>query len=138
MNRILAPFALAATITLGGCNIAAFMQDVRDVGSEARDVIAQIKAGAKIAAAATDKAIVFICAKVPAAEDGMRQVAASWPSPGPKTMAFLVNAQNDLDRAGAACASYTGNGSPAVLLKLAKAFEAGTAAVMSADKAAGT
>lgn len=136
MNRALAPLALA--IALGGCNIAAFMQDVRDVGQEARDVIAQLKAGYKIVAADTDKAIVFICGKVPAAEDGMRRVAAAWPSPGPNTMKALVAAQNSLDRSAAACASYTGNGNPNVLLKLAAAFEAGTAAVIAADKAGGT
>lgn len=136
MKRFLILCAVA--LTLGGCNIQAFMQNARDVGQQAREVVEQIKAGYKVAAQIVDASIVATCSKLPQIDNGMNEVIRLWPNPGPETRKWLNAADDALDRATIACTNYKGNGSPNTLLKLAEAFNAGVSAVLAADAAGGT
>jgi len=131
---ILAIVALA----LGGCaGLPAFLQNAADVEQEAVEIYGQIKAGYKVVAAVVDKQINAICAKLPEISDGARNAAAAVPNPGPKTQKFINDADDALDRATIACASYTGNGNPSTFFKLVAAYKAGRSAVIAANAAGG-
>lgn len=136
MKRLILICALA--LPLGGCNVAALLQNTADVAQEAREIAAQIRAGVKVAATILDARIVALCSRVPEIASGAREVKTIFINPGPRTRQLLADADDALSRTGAACASYTGNGSASTFVKLAAAFEVGRQSVAAASAGGGT
>lgn len=134
LKRYLAICAVA--LSLGGCTWEQFAQ----VEADALAVVANIRAGAKVAAAVTDAAILNVCNALPAVNASIQAISAAVPNPGPKTRAALRTGNDSMIGAAAACDAYAlakPGEKPALLLQLWSGYNAGKAAAVAAHAAGG-
>lgn len=134
MRRI--AIALAAALALTGCTIAQFEQD-------ASAVIAKVKSQAPVVIAEIDAAVNFVCTNgLPTANATLTGIMTAFPNPGPRTAKALRDGNVAIMSAVAACDAYSGtmsaSGKTNLLLKMWNAYNAGRAAAVTANAAAGT
>lgn len=143
MKRLLIVCALA--LSLGGCstaNINAFLQNLQDVENQALEVVAQVRAGVKVANDTIDRTINSVCIAVPGLNAAAQNVMAAVPNPGPKTANAIRTARVSIDAASAACTTYitappSASGRVTVLRNLWAAYQAAKGAIRDANAAGG-
>lgn len=133
MRRI--AIALAAALALANCTLTQFEQD-------AAAVIAKVKSQAPVVIAEIDTAVNFVCSNgLPTASTTLTGIMTAFPNPGPKTAKALRDGNVAIMTAVAACDAYAGttstSGKTNLLLKMWSAYNAGRAAAVAANTAAG-